>query len=256
MERENWFNKSVEETTKKLNTNNTLGLTAEEVEKRKQKYGLNELEKGKKTPLIVKFLEQFKDFMIIVLIIAAVVSGIVGHINGEGITDSIIIMVVVIVNAIIGVAQEDKAEKSLEALKKLSSYSAKVIRNGKITVVSSKELVPGDVVVLETGDYVPADMRITEAVNLRAQETSLTGESVPVDKYSTTISSEDVGIGDRTNMVFSSSLITYGRGQGIVVETGMNTEVGKIAGILNNTEKSDTPLQSRLNKLGKTLGIA
>lgn len=256
MERENWFNKSVEETTKKLNTNNTLGLTAEEVEKRKQKYGLNELEKGKKTPLIVKFLEQFKDFMIIVLIIAAVVSGIVGHINGEGITDSIIIMVVVIVNAIIGVAQEDKAEKSLEALKKLSSYSAKVIRNGKITVVPSKELVPGDVVVLETGDYVPADMRITEAVNLRAQETSLTGESVPVDKYATTISSEDVGIGDRTNMVFSSSLITYGRGQGIVVETGMNTEVGKIAGILNNTEKSDTPLQRRLNKLGKTLGIA
>ena len=132
MEKENWFNKSVEETVKKLNTNNTLGLTAEEVEKRKQKYGLNELEKGKKTPLIVKFLEQFKDFMIIVLIIAAVVSGIVGHINGEGITDSIIIMVVVIVNAIIGVAQEDKAEKSLEALKKLSSYSAKVIRNGKI----------------------------------------------------------------------------------------------------------------------------
>ena len=256
MEKENWFNKSVEETVKKLNTNNTLGLTAEEVEKRKQKYGLNELEKGKKTPLIVKFLEQFKDFMIIVLIIAAVVSGIVGHINGEGITDSIIIMVVVIVNAIIGVAQEDKAEKSLEALKKLSSYSAKVIRNGKITVVPSKELVPGDVVVLETGDYVPADMRITEAVNLRAQETSLTGESVPVDKYTTTISSEDVGIGDRTNMVFSSSLITYGRGQGIVVETGMNTEVGKIAGILNNTEKSDTPLQRRLNKLGKTLGIA
>ena len=256
MEKENWFNKSAEETVKKLNTNNTLGLTAEEVEKRKQKYGLNELEKGKKTPLIVKFLEQFKDFMIIVLIIAAVVSGIVGHINGEGITDSIIIMVVVIVNAIIGVAQEDKAEKSLEALKKLSSYSAKVIRNGKITVVPSKELVPGDVVVLETGDYVPADMRITEAVNLRAQETSLTGESVPVDKYTTTINSEDVGIGDRTNMVFSSSLITYGRGQGIVVETGMNTEVGKIAGILNNTEKSDTPLQRRLNKLGKTLGIA
>ena len=255
MEKENWFNKSVEETVKKLNTNNTLGLTAEEVEKRKQKYGLNELEKGKKTPLIVKFLEQFKDFMIIVLIIAAVVSGIVGHINGEGITDSIIIMVVVIVNAIIGVAQEDKAEKSLEALKKLSSYSAKVIRNGKITVVPSKELVPGDVVVLETGDYVPADMRITEAVNLRAQETSLTGESVPVDKYTTTISSEDVGIGDRTNMVFSSSLITYGRGQGIVVETGMNTEVGKIADIINTAEEQGTPLQQKLNKLGKTLGI-
>ena len=194
--------------------------------------------------------------MIIVLIIAAIVSGIVGYIQGEGITDSIIIMIVVIVNAIIGVAQENKAEKSLEALKKLSSYSAKVVRDGKILVVPSKDLVPGDLVVLETGDYVPADIRITEAVNLKSQESSLTGESVPVEKYASTISDDEVGIGDRTNMLFSSSLITYGRGKGIVVETGMNTEVGKIAGILNNTEKSDTPLQQRLNKLGKTLGIA
>ncbi len=256
MEKKNWFNKSVDETVKDMNTNEDLGLSSEEVVQRKSKYGLNELEEGKKTPLWVKFLQQFKDFMIIVLIIAAIISGIVGYVQGEGITDSIIIMIVVIVNAIIGVAQEDKAEKSLEALKKLSSYSAKVIRDGKITVVPSKDLVPGDVVVLETGDYVPADIRITEAMNLKSQESSLTGESVPVEKYATTITDTDVGIGDRTNMLFSSSLITYGRGKGIVVETGMNTEVGKIAGILNSTEKSDTPLQQRLNKLGKTLGIA
>lgn len=256
MEKKNWFNKSAEETIKELETNETLGLSNEEVSKRKLKYGLNQLEERKKTPLWIKFLEQFKDFMIIVLIIAAIVSGVVGYIQGEGVTDSIIIMIVVIVNAIIGVAQENKAEKSLEALKKLSSYSAKVIRDGQITVVPSKDLVPGDLVVIETGDYVPADIRIIEAVNLKSQESSLTGESVPVEKYANTISDEEVGIGDRTNMLFSSSLITYGRGKGIVVETGMNTEVGKIAGILNDTEKSDTPLQQRLNKLGKTLGIA
>ena len=254
--KQKWFAKSEDETIKDLETNKTLGLSHEEVEKRKAKYGLNQLEEGKKTSLFVKFLEQFKDFMIIVLIIAAIISGVVGYIQGEGITDSIIILIVVVVNAIIGVVQENKAEKSLEALKKLSSYSAKVVRDGKITVVPSKDLVPGDVVVLETGDYVPADIRLVEAVNLKSQESSLTGESVPVEKYTRTISDENVGVGDRTNMLFSSSLITYGRGKGVVVETGMNTEVGKIAGILNSTEKADTPLQQRLNKLGKTLGIA
>jgi len=252
----NWFNLSTKEVEKKLESSKTVGLLDEEVNKRKAEYGLNELKSAKKTPLFIKFLEQFKDFMIIVLIIAAVISGAVGYMQGEGITDSIIIMIVVIVNAIIGVAQEDKAEKSLEALKKMSSYSAKVIRDGKLQVVPSKDLVPGDVVVLETGDYVPADIRLIEAVNLKSQESSLTGESVPTDKYANTITDPEVAIGDRTNMVFSSSLITYGRGKGIVVETGMNTEVGKIAGILNDTEKADTPLQQRLNKLGKTLGIA
>ena len=255
MEKENWFNKSVEETVKKLNTNNTLGLTAEEVEKRKQKYGLNELEKGKKTPLIVKFLEQFKDFMIIILIIAAIVSGAISIAQGEKITDSVIILIVVIANAIIGVAQEAKAEKSLEALQKLSGHEAKVIRDGSVCVVPAKELVPGDLVVLETGDYVPADLRITEAINLKVQEASLTGESVPVEKESAKIEEEDIPIGDMRNMLFSSSLVTYGRGKAIVVETGMNTEVGKIAGMLSNTQKQETPLQKKLNSLGKTLGI-
>ena len=252
---EKWFNKSVEETCKALETDIENGLNDNQVEKKREQFGKNELQEKKKKSLILKFLEQFKDFMIIVLIIAAIISGAVGIANGEGITDTIIILIVVVVNAIIGVAQENKAEKSLEALQKLSSHAAKVIRNGKLTVVPSKDLVPGDVVVLETGDYVPADLRLVEAANLKAQESSLTGESVPVEKNISTIEEQNVGIGDRENILFSSSLITYGRGKAIVVETGMNTEVGKIAGIINETIDSETPLQNKLNKLGKTLGI-
>ena len=251
----NWFSKSVDEVKKELLTDLEKGLTDEQISKQREKFGKNELKAQKKKSLFVKFLEQFKDFMIIVLIIAAIISGVVGYMQGEGITDSIIILIVVIVNAIIGVAQEAKAEKSLEALQKLSSHSAKVMRNGILTVVPPKELVPGDIVILDTGDFVPADLRIIEAANLKSQESSLTGESVPVEKYSEVIKDEKVGIGDRVNMLFSSSLITYGRGKGIVVETGMNTEVGKIAGIINDTEKAETPLQIKLNKLGKTLGL-
>lgn len=250
-----WYNKSIEETEKELETNIKSGLTQNQVQEKQTKYGFNELTAKKKKSLIVKFLEQFKDFMIIVLIIAAIVSGVIGVAEGEGITDTIIILIVVIVNAIIGVAQENKAEKSLEALQKLSSHASKVIRDGKLIVIPSRELVPGDIVVLDTGDYVPADLRIIEAVNLKSQESALTGESVPVEKMAAKITSDEVGIGDRTNMLFSSSLITYGRGKGIVVETGMNTEVGKIAQIINSTEEGTTPLQEKLNKLGKTLGI-
>lgn len=251
----NWFSKTVTATSEYFKTDLKKGLNLEGVEESRKKYGINELKAKKKKTLLIKFLEQFKDFMIIILIIAALVSGIIGYIENEGITDSIIILIVVIMNAIIGVAQESKAEKSLEALQKLSSHVAKVIRNGELIIIPSKELVPGDIVVLETGDYVPADLRIIEAVNLKVQEASLTGESVPVEKNIEAISDEKVGIGDRTNMLFSSSLITYGRGKGIVVETGMNTEVGKIASIINDTNETETPLQEKLNKLGKTLGI-
>ena len=252
---ENWYQKNINDVKKELATDIEKGLLSKQVEEKQQNVGFNELKARKKKSLIVKFLEQFKDFMIIVLIIAAIVSGIVGILEGEGITDTIIILIVVIINAIIGVAQENKAEKSLEALQKLSAHASKVIRNGKMIVIPSRELVPGDVVVLETGDYVPADLRIIEAVNLKSQESALTGESVPVEKIIDTIN-EEVGIGDRTNMLFSSSLITYGRGKGIVVETGMNTEVGKIAEIINSSEEGTTPLQEKLNKLGKILGIA
>ena len=251
----NWFNKTVDEVESTLKTNAENGLTAEEAKKRQEEYGLNELKAKKKKSLFVKFLEQFKDFMIIILIISAIISGVVGVAQGEGFTDTIIILVVVVVNAIIGVAQENKAEKSLEALQKLSSHVAKVVRDGKLQVIQSKELVPGDIVILETGDYVAADLRIIEAVNLKSQESALTGESVPVEKMAAKIEDEKIGIGDRVNMLFSSSLITYGRGKAVVVETGMNTEVGKIADIINTAEEQGTPLQQKLNKLGKTLGI-
>ncbi|MBO6232601.1 MAG: cation-translocating P-type ATPase [Clostridia bacterium] len=253
---ENWFNKEIKDVENILQTDVEKGLTSEEVTKRREKYGLNELQAAKKKSLLQRFLDQFKDFSIIVLIIAAIVSGIVGVANGEGITDTIIILIVVLVNAIIGVSQESKAEKSLEALQKLTDHASKVIRNGEVIVVPAKELVPGDIVVLDTGDYIPADLRIIEAVNLKAQEASLTGESLPVEKETKKIENPETGIGDRVNMAFSSSLVTYGRGKGIVVETGMTTEVGKIAGMINSTEKQETPLQTKLNKLGKTLGIA
>ena len=256
MEKRNWFNKTFKEVEKELETDLEKGLSKEKVKQKQEKYGFNELQQVAKKSLFQRFLEQFKDFSIIVLIIAAIVSGIVGVLQGEGITDTIIILIVVIVNAIIGVAQESKAEKSLEALQKLSDHASKVIRNENMEVVPSKELVPGDIVVLDTGDYIPADLRIIEAVNLKTQESSLTGESVPVEKTSEIIEEQEIGIGDRKNMLFSSSLVTYGRGKGIVVETGMTTEVGKIAGMINSTEKQETPLQQKLDKLGKTLGIA
>ena len=251
-----WFNKEVKDVEKELETDLDKGLDSSKVEAHKAKYGLNELQEKKKDSLFKKFMAQFKDFSIIVLIIAAIVSGAVGIAEGEGITDTIIILIVVLLNAVIGVVQESKAEKSLEALKKLSEHAAKVIRDGKEQVIPARELVPGDIVIIETGDYVSADLRIIEAVNLKSQESSLTGESVPVEKETAPIEGTEIGIGDRVNMLFSSSLITYGRGKAIVVETGMNTEVGKIAGMLNETEKQETPLQRRLNSLGKTLGIA
>ena len=192
MEKANWFNKEVKEVEQELQTDIEKGLSTEQVEKNREKYGLNELKAAKKKTLLQRFLDQFKDFSIIVLIIAAIVSGAVGIAEGEGVTDTIIILIVVIVNAIIGVTQESKAEKSLEALQKLTDHASKVIRNGEITVVPAKELVPGDIVVLDTGDYIPADLRIIEAVNLKSQEASLTGESVPVEKNAEKIEGTDL----------------------------------------------------------------
>ena len=197
LQKSNWFQKDVKEVEKELQTNLEKGLTDEEVAKRREKYGLNELKSKKKKSLFQKFLNQFKDFSIIVLIIAAIVSGFVGVAEGEGITDTIIILIVVVVNAIIGVTQESKAEKSLEALQKLTDHASKVVRNGEVTVIPAKELVPGDIVVLDTGDYIPADLRIIEAVNLKSQEASLTGESVPVEKITDKIEEEETSLGDR-----------------------------------------------------------
>ena len=250
-----WYKKGTDEVSNELETDIETGLSSKKVEEKILKYGLNRLEAKAKRSFFVKLVSQFKDFMIIVLIIAAIVSGIVGVLEGEGITDTIIIMIVVVVNAIIGVLQENKAEKSLEALQKLSDHATKVIRDNNMIVIPSKDLVPGDIVVLDTGDYVPADIRIIESVNLKVQESALTGESVPVEKISDVINEEAIGTSDMKNMLFSSGLVTYGRGKGIVVETGMNTEVGKIASIINSTEETETPLQVKLDKLGKTLGI-
>ena len=255
MEKE-WFNKTIKEVEKELQTDLDKGLNNRQIQEKKQKYGLNELQGKKKESILKKFLAQFQDFSIIVLIIAAVVSGVVGVSQGEGFTDTIIILIVVLLNAVIGVIQESKAEKSLEALRKLSEHASKVIREGKEQVIPSRELVPGDLVIIETGDYISSDLRVIEAVNLKSQESALTGESVPVEKIIEEIKESEVSLGDRKNMLFSSSLITYGRGKAIVVETGMNTEVGKIADMINETEKQETPLQIRLNSLGKTLGIA
>ena len=256
MEKKKWYNISVEDTVKSLNSNLEHGLTEEEVTKRIEEHGYNELIQKKKKTFLEKFLAQFKDFMIIVLIFAAFVSGVVGVLEHEGINDSIIILLIVIVNAVIGVLQENKAEKSLEALKKLSSHTAKVLRNGHLVVLPARELVPGDVIILETGDYITADLRLTDAINLRIEEASLTGESVPVEKITSLLTEEDLPLGDRENLAFSTSLVSYGRGKGVVVETGMNTEVGNIATILDSTENAQTPLQKKLDGLGKILGTA
>ena len=256
MEKKKWYNISVEDTVKSLNSNLEHGLTEEEVTKRIEEHGDNELIQKKKKTFLEKFLAQFKDFMIIVLIFAAFVSGVVGVLEHEGINDSIIILLIVIVNAVIGVLQENKAEKSLEALKKLSSHTAKVLRNGHLLVLPARELVPGDVIILETGDYITADLRLTDAINLRIEEASLTGESVPVEKITSLLTEEDLPLGDRENLAFSTSLVSYGRGKGVVVETGMNTEVGNIATILDSTENAQTPLQKKLDGLGKILGTA
>ena len=235
-------------------TDLSKGLNEEEVRVRQERDGLNEFAKKKHTTLWQKFISQFKSFMIIVLLVAAAISGVTGYMNGEGITDALIILVILIANAIIGVFQESKAEKSLDALEKLSAPHCKVIRGGEHKVIESRKLVVGDVVEIETGDSVPADIRLTEAVNLKIQESALTGESVPVEK-NTAIISNDVPIGDRGNMAFSSCSVTYGRGQGIVVATGENTEVGKIASMIQSVPDMRTPMQVRLDKLGKVLAV-
>ena len=200
----------------------------------------------------MKFAEQFKDFMILVLLAAAIISAIVSH----EVVDSIIILLVVIINAIMGVFQEAKAEQAIEALKQMSTPNATVLRDGHTLSIKSDELVPGDIVLLEAGDVVPADIRLLEAASLKIEEAALTGESVPVEKETGVLPAGDIGIGDRVNMAFSNSNVTYGRGKGVVVNTGMSTEVGKIADMLAQADETETPLKNNLNDLGKFLTIA
>ncbi len=251
-----YYAQTTEELVESLKTAANKGLSQEDAQHRLKEYGYNELKKTKKKSLFVKFLSQFKSFMIVVLLAAAIISGVIGFLHGEGFTDAIIILAIVILNAVIGVAQEAKAEQSLEALERMSSPHCKVIRDGVMSVIESKELVPGDLVVLETGDSVPADVRLTEAVNLKIQEAALTGESIPEDKFTHPLADPNLPLGDRDNMAYSSCSITYGRGAGIVTETGMHTEVGKIAAMIQSVPDIKTPLQQRLDKLGKMLGVA
>ena len=231
------------------------GLSSEEARARQARDGFNEFEKTRHTTLWQKFISQFKSFMIIVLIFAAIISGVTGYMNGEGITDAIIILSILIVNAIIGVFQEAKAEKSLDALEKLSAPHCKVIRDGETKIIESRDLVVGDIVVIETGDHVPADLRLIESVNLKIQEAALTGESVPVEKDADALLPEDASIGDRINMAYSSCSVTYGHGKGVVTAIGNQTEVGKIASMIQSVPDIRTPMQIRLDKLGKTLAV-
>ncbi|MDR0614803.1 MAG: cation-translocating P-type ATPase [Lactobacillales bacterium] len=230
------------------------GLSDDEADKRLKKYGLNALDKGKKRSIIVKFLDQFKDLMIIILLVAAFLSVVIS--GGEDISDAIIILVVVLINAVFGVFQENKAEAAIDALKSMATPLARVRRDGSIEEVSSEKLVPGDVVLLEAGDVVPADMRLFEVASLKIEEAALTGESTPVEKDISQKIEKDAGIGDRVNMAFQNANVTYGRGAGVVVATGMNTEVGKIASMLANTDETQTPLKQNLNRLSKVLTIA
>lgn len=250
-EEKKFFTMSVEETLKSLNSS-PKGLSDEDARKRAEEYGYNKLEEKKKQSLLSKFIDQFKDLMIIVLLVAAAISAFVAN---EWV-DAIIILFVVVVNAILGVVQENKAEKSLEALKNMSAPFSKVMRNGQVSHIKTEEIVPGDVVILEAGDFVPADMRLIEFASLKIEEAALTGESVPVEKEDIVITKEDASLGDRVNMAYSGSSVAYGRGAGVVTGTGMNTEVGKIAAYLSDTDNSMTPLQVKLAELSKILTVA
>ena len=252
-----WQTLNLSELKHKLKTNYQYGLTADEVSRRFQEYGENKLDDKPRESLIIRFLKQFNDFMIIILIIASIVSAVIEKIQGSNdYLDSIIIIAIVVFNAIMGIVQEAKAEKSLEALQNMTAPVVKVRREGRIKQVHSSELVPGDIVILEAGNFVPADCRLISAFNLKAEESSLTGETVPIDKNAAVILDEKVGIGDCVNMVFATTVIVNGHGEGVVVETGMNTKVGKIAKMIITNESPETPIQRKLSEVGKTLGLA
>ena len=250
-----WYTKELNQIFNELNARQG-GLTEDEASKRLEKYGANNLKEKKKESLFIKFIKQFNDFMIIVLIIAAIISAIVAKTNGSGdYIDSIIIIAIVIFNAIMGLIQEEKAEKSLEALKKMSAPNAKVRRNGKIQEIEASQVVPGDVVILEAGNYVPADCRLIDSYNLQIEESSLTGETLPTSKQADVILNANTAIGDLKNMAFATTIVVNGHAEAVVVETGMNTKVGQIAGMIIENESPETPLQKKLGEVGKTLAI-
>ena len=245
-----FYTQGEEEVLKSLDTS-IDGLSTAQAKERLDAYGYNELDEGEKRSLLSKFIDQFKDLMIIILLVAAALSVITEGIHG--LTDACIILAVVVLNAAFGVYQEGQAEAAIEALKNMSSPRARVRRDGHVVEIDSRELVPGDIVLLEAGDVVPADMRLLEAASLKIEEAALTGESVPVEKDITETVEAEAGIGDRVNMGYQNSNVTYGRGTGVVTNTGMYTEVGKIADMLANADESQTPLKQSLEQLSKTL---
>lgn len=244
-----WYNKQTDEVFKELNSSKN-GLSTEIASKNLEQFGKNELKKEEKKPFIKKLADQFLDPMIIILIIASIVSAFVGEVVDAG-----IIIAIVVVNAILSLYQEGKAEEAIAALQKMSSPKAKVVRNGQQMEIDSTELVPGDYVILETGDIIPADLRLVESKNLKIDESSLTGESVPVEKHADVVYEDKMEIGDRENLAYSSTIVSYGRGSGIVVETGSHTEIGRIATSIATVDREQTPLQKKLAGLSKTLGI-
>lgn len=248
---------SCEEVLKEQNSSEQ-GLSTGEAQQRLSRFGKNELEKGKKTSLLKRFLGELADPMIIILIVAAAISGITAFYEGESFADVIIILAVVIINAVLGVVQESKAEAAIEALQEIAAATSKVLRDGKVVTLKSDELVPGDVVLLEAGDAVPADGRIIEAASLKIEEAALTGESVPANKITDFLQlggEKDVPLGDRKNMAYMGSTVVYGRGKVVITGTGMNTEMGKIAQALSQAKDDATPLQIKLNQLSKILTI-
>ena len=235
---------------------NHNGLSEEEAEKRLLQYGKNKLKEGKKKTFLQKFIEELINPMILILLAAAVVSGMTAAISGESFADVIIILIVVLINGVLGVVQENKAEKAIEALQEMASATSKVYRNGIEETVKSEDLVVGDVILLEAGDAVPADARILESASLKLEEAALTGESVPVNKISEKLNSEEeIPLGDRKNMVYMGSSVAYGRGTAVVTATAMDTEMGKIADVLLTASDSATPLQKKLNQLSKVLSL-
>lgn len=251
-----WHCFYVEEVARKLGSSINTGLTEDEVKKRRDKYGENKLDEQKKEGLLKRFIKQFNDFMIIILLVAAVISAVVAKMQGTGdFIDSIIIIAIVVLNSIMGVVQEAKAEKSLEALKNMSAPVAKVKRNGRMIIVKSSELVPGDIIELEAGNYVPADCRLINSHNLKIEESSLTGETVPMLKEAGNVLAENTALGDMTNMAFATTIVVNGHAEAIVTETGMHTKVGQIAKMIIADEAPQTPIQKKLGEVGKTLGI-
>ena len=252
-----WYTLSTKEVEKQMQTNIEFGLNEKQVEDKQNKFGLNKLEEKKKETIVIKFIKQFNDFMIIILIIASIISAVVARLEGNNdYFDSIIIIAIVVFNAIMGLVQEAKAEKSLEALKKMTAPTCRVKRDGKISTIKSEQIVPGDIVLLEAGNYVPADCRLISSSNLKIEESSLTGETVPVLKEANCILKEKTALGDMINMAFSTTIVVNGHGEAIVTDTGMNTKVGKIAKMIITNEAPETPIQKKLGEVGKSLGIA